>query len=355
MLINRKRTVLVFVSILIIFIVSLFLVSRAAAQKAFPECFDIDENFVFADCARSGGTAEFVTISDDGKLTIYNSPRETVSGLFPKVPEYAVLNNVKGNVPYIGIIFDDDSLGIYRTESLNEPVFEFLDVDDVYASIDIFSHDGEDRRSDCFYFVSQMKAYCYDVKQDALTELDVKIKSAPQRGAIAFVDSRYKNGPMIIFDDENTVNIYYDGSTERLENVYAVDIMGAMISDKTCRYCSYDSDKLLTDEISMITHYPYNVKKSCYHLTNKETVLKNDGTIIYNSAASSRTGSLEINKETIGKITGSDSEDIDFYLYPSLGLNSGYIRQGSTIICIDEDFLNSLSRNFWWLLYSNGE
>lgn len=349
MLVNKKRTVLIVVSILIISIISLYFISKAAAQKAFPECFNIDENFVFADCARSRGTAEFVTIGRDGTLTIYNSPSGTVSGTFPKVPEYAVLNNVKGNDPFIGIIFDDNSLGIYRTESLSEPVFEFSDVDDVYASIDIFS-DGEDRRSDCFYFVSQMKAYCYDVKQDALTELDVKIKAAPKRGAIAFVDSRYKEGPLIIFDDESTVNICYDGSTERLENVYAVDIMGAMISDKTYRYCSYDRDKLLTDEASLITYYPDNVKKSCYHFTNKGTVLKNDGRIIYNSAASSQTGSLEIDKKIIEKITGSDSEDIDFYLYPSLGLNSGYIRQGNTIICIDEDFLKSLSRNLWWYI-----
>ena len=213
-----------------------------------------------------------------------------------------------------------------------------------------FFSDDEDRRSDCFYFVSQMKAYCYDVKQAALTELDVKLKAAPKRGAIAFADSRYKEGPLIIFDDESTVNICYDGSTERLENVYAVDIMGAMISDKTYRYCSYDRDKLLTDEASLITYYPDNVKKSSYHLTNKGTVLKNDGMIIYNSATSSQISSLEINRQIIEKITGSDSEDIDFYLYPSLGLNSGYIRQGNTIICIDEDFLNSLSRNYWWYI-----
>lgn len=349
MLNNKKRTVFAAVGMLLIIIILLLLISKAAAQRTLPECFNIDENFVFADCARSRGTAEFVTIDSDGMLTIYNSPSGTVSGTFPKVPEYAVLNNVKGNDPFIGIIFDDNSLGIFRTESLNEPVFEFSDVDDVYTSIDIFSND-EDRRSDCFYFVSQMKAYCYNVKQDALTELDVKLNAAPKRGAIAFVDSRYKEGPLIIFDDESTVNICYDGSAERLENVYAVDIMGAMISDKTYRYCSYDRDKLLTEEASLITHYPNNVKKSCYHLTNKGTVLKNDGMIIYNSSASSRISSLEINKKIIEKITGSDSEDIDFYLYPSLGLNSGYIRQGNTIICIDEDFLNSLSRNFWWYI-----
>lgn len=350
MLGSKKRIVSVIIIILIIFSVSLFFISKSSAQKAFPECFNIDENFVFADCARSRGTAEFVTIGNDGRITVYNSPNGTVSGSFPKAPEYAVLNNVKGNDPFIGIIFDDNSLGIYRTECLNEPVFEFSDVDDVYASIDIFSHDDEDRRSDCFYFVSQMKAYCYDVKQDALTELDVKLTAAPKRGAIAFADSRYKEGPLIIFDDESTVNICYDGSTERLENVYAVDIMGAMISDKTYRYCSYDRDKLLTDEASLITYYPNNVKKSCYHLTNKGTVLKNDGMIIYNSATSSQISSLEINRKIIEKITGSDSEDIDFYLYPSLGLNSGYIRQGNTIICIDEDFLNSLSRNYWWYI-----
>lgn len=349
MLNNKKRTVFAAVGMLLIIIILLLLISKAAAQRTLPECFNIDENFVFADCARSRGTAEFVTIGSDGTLTIYNSPSGTVSGTFPKVPEYAVLNNVKGNDPFIGIIFDDNSLGIYRTESLNEAVFEFPDVDDVYASIDIFS-DDEDRRSDCFYFVSQMKAYCYDVKQAALTELDVKLKAAPKRGAIAFVDSRYKEGPLIIFDDESTVNICYGGSTERLENVHAVDIMGAMISDKTYCYCSYDRDKLLTEEASLITHYPDNVKKSCYHLTNKGTVLKNDGRIIYNSAVSSQTGSLEINKKMIEKITGSDSEDIDFYLYPSLGLNCGYIRHGNTIICIDEDFLNSLSRNFWWYI-----
>lgn len=350
MLNNKKRTVFAAVGILMIIIISLILIPKAAAQRTLPECFNIDENFVFADCARSRGTAEFVTIGSDGRITVYNSPSGTVSGSFPKVPEYAVLNNVKGNDPFIGIIFDDNSLGIFRTESLNEPVFEFSDVDDVYTSIDIFSHDDEDRRSDCFYFVSQMKAYCYNVKQDALTELDVKLKAAPKRGAIAFVDSRYKEGPLIIFDDESTVNICYDGSTERLKNVYAVDIMGALISDKTYRYCSYDRDKLLTDEASLITYYPDNVKKSCYHLTNKGTVLKNDGIIIYNSAVSSQISSLEINKKIIEKITGSDSEDIDFYLYPSLGLNSGYIRQGNTIICIDEDFLNSLSRNFWWYI-----
>ena len=138
MLGSKKRIVSVIIIILIIFSVSMFFISKSSAQKALPECFNIDENFVFADCARSRGTAEFVTIGSDGTLTIYNSPSGTVSGSFPKAPEYAVLNNVKGNDPFIGIIFDDNSLGIYRTECLNEPVFEFSDVDDVYASIDIF-------------------------------------------------------------------------------------------------------------------------------------------------------------------------------------------------------------------------
>ena len=148
MLNNKKRTVFAAVGMLMIIIILLILIPKIATQRTLPKCFNIDENFVFADCARSRGTAEFVTIGSDATLTIYNSPSGTVSGTFPKVPEYAVLNNVKGNDPFIGIIFDDNSLGIYRTESLNEPVFEFSDVDDVYASIDIFSDDEDrDRKS----------------------------------------------------------------------------------------------------------------------------------------------------------------------------------------------------------------
>ena len=347
MLVNKK-TVSVVLSILIISAFAVLLMSRVTAKKAFPECFEIDGNFIFADCARSSGTAKFITIGEKGRVTVYNSPNGTVSHSFTKVPEYAVLNNVRGDESFVGIIFNDDSLGIYRAEQFNEPVFEFPDVDDVYASINIFSHNGEDRHSDYFYFVSQMKAYRYNVKNNVLTELDVKISTAPERGSIAFVDDRYNEAVLIIFDDESSVNIYCGDSTMKVENIYAVDIMGAMISDKTYCYCSYDKNNLLTNETPLITHYPCDVKKSYYHLTNKNAFLKNDGTIIYNSAVSSRIGTLEISKKIIKKITGSDSDNIVFYLYPSLGLNSGYIRQENTIICVDENFLNSLSRNFWW-------